>query len=172
LPKDHRVGPLSQGQLQKLALVLALGHRPGLLVLDEPVASLDPLARRTFMSELMGEVAARELTVLLSSHLIADLEHRCDYLVILSESRVQVLGDVDELLATHVVLVGPADAPVPGVTVVSSQGANRQRTLVVRSDGPVRAPGWASEPISLEELVLAYLSEPEAGTLPGPEGPA
>jgi len=137
-----------------------------------PVASLDPLARRTFLSELMGEVATRELTVLLSSHLIADLEHRCDYLVILSDSRVQVLGDVDDLLTTHGVLVGPVDAPAPDATIVSSRRVGRQRTLVVRSDAPVRAPGWVAEPISLEDLVLAYLSEPGAGTLPGPEAPA
>ncbi|MGH2629601.1 MAG: ABC transporter ATP-binding protein, partial [Actinomycetota bacterium] len=146
---------------------------PDLLVLDEPVASLDPLARRTFLSELMGEVATRELTVLLSSHLIADLEHRCDYLVILSDSRVQVLGDVDDLLATHRVLVGPAGAPEPVGAIVSSRTTDRQRTLVVRSD--VRTPtppGWVAKPISLEDLVLAYLSEPGAGTLPGPEGPA
>ena len=129
------------------------------------------LARRTFLSELMGEVAMRELTVLLSSHLIADLEHRCDYLVILSDSRVQVLGDVDDLLATHRVLVGPVTAPVPGVTIVSSRETDRQRTLVVRSDEPVPAPGWSTDPLSLEDLVLAYLSEPGAGSLPGPQGP-
>jgi ABC-2 type transport system ATP-binding protein len=169
---DRRAGELSGGQQAQVALTIALAKRPDLLVLDEPVASLDPLARRTFLSELMGEVATRELTVLLSSHLIADLEHRCDYLVILSDSRVQVLGDVDDLLATHAVIVGPADGPQPDAAVVSSRGTDRQRTLVVRSDGPVHAPGWSAEPISLEELVLAYLSEPGAGTLPGPEGPA
>ncbi|HET6714753.1 MAG TPA: ABC transporter ATP-binding protein [Actinomycetota bacterium] len=172
IPLDRRVGELSGGQQAQVALTIALAKRPDLLVLDEPVASLDPLARRTFLSELMGEVATRELTVLLSSHLIADLENRCDYLVILSDSRVQVLGDVDDLLATHAVIVGPADAPQPDATIVSSRRSDRQRTLVVRSAGPVHAPGWSAEPISLEELVLAYLSEPGAGTLPGPEGPA
>jgi len=171
IPLDRRAEELSGGQRAQVALTIALAKRPDLLVLDEPVASLDPLARRTFLSELMGEVAMRELTVLLSSHLIADLEHRCDYLVILSDSRVQVLGDVDDLLATHRVLVGPVTAPVPGVTIVSSRETDRQRTLVVRSDEPVPAPGWSTDPLSLEDLVLAYLSEPGAGSLPGPQGP-
>jgi ABC-2 type transport system ATP-binding protein len=171
IPLDRRAGELSGGQQAQVALSIALAKRPDLLVLDEPVASLDPLARRTFLSELMGEVASRELTVLLSSHLIADLEHRCDYLVILSDSRVQVLGDVDDLLATHRVLVGPADAPAPGGSVVGSRATDRQRTLVVRADADVPVPPpWIAEPISLEDLVLAYLSEPDAGTLPGPEG--
>ncbi|HJR96392.1 MAG TPA: ABC transporter ATP-binding protein [Actinomycetota bacterium] len=173
IPLDRRAAELSGGQRAQVALTIALAKRPDLLVLDEPVASLDPLARRTFLSELMGEVAARELTVLLSSHLIADLEHRCDYLVILSDSRVQVLGDVDDLLATHSVLVGAADGATPTGEVVSSRETDRQRTLVVRSDTDAPAPpGWVGEPISLEDLVLAYLSEPDAGVLPGPEGPA
>ena len=158
-------GELSGGQRAQVALTIALAKRPDLVVLDEPVASLDPLARRTFLSELMGEVADRELTVLLSSHLIADLEHRCDYLVILSDSRVQVLGDVDDLLTTHRVLVGPADAPPPaGVRDRISRSTGRQRTLVVRTDRVAApTPGWDAEPISLEDLVLAYLGEPDGG---------
>lgn len=173
IPLDRRAGELSGGQRAQVALTIALAKRPDLLVLDEPVASLDPLARRTFLSELMGEVATRELTVLLSSHLIADLEHRCDYLVILSDSRVQVLGDVDDLLATHRVLVGAANAAAPAGEIVSSRTTDRQRTLVVRSDADAPTPpGWTAEPISLEDLVLAYLSDPDAGVLPGPEGTA
>ncbi len=173
IPLDRRAGELSGGQRAQVALTIALAKRPDLLVLDEPVASLDPLARRTFLSELMGEVATRELTVMLSSHLIADLEHRCDYLVILSGSRVQVLGDVDDLLATHRVLVGAANGAAPPGEIVSSRTTDRQRTLVVRSeaDAPT-ALGWTAEPISLEDLVLAYLSDPDAGVLPGPEGTA
>ena len=172
IPLDRRAGELSGGQRAQVALTIALAKRPDLVVLDEPVASLDPLARRTFLSELMGEVADRELTVLLSSHLIADLEHRCDYLVILSDSRVQVLGDVDDLLTTHRVLVGPADASPPAGSVIGSRSTGRQRTLVVRTDRlDAPTPGWDAEPISLEDLVLAYLGQPEAGTLPGPEGP-
>ena len=175
IPVDRPASALSGGQRAQVALTLALAKRPALLVLDEPVASLDPLARRGFLAELMGEVAERGLTVLLSSHLIADLEHRCDYLVVLSASRVQVLGEVDDLLATHAVLVGPSDAPEPiaGVgAVVSESRTDRQRTLFVRTEGAVPDPAWTVHPAALEDLVLAYLSEPTAGTLPGPEGPA
>ena len=172
IPLDRRVGELSGGQQAQVALTIALAKRPDLLVLDEPVASLDPLARRTFLSELMGEVATRELTVLLSSHLIADLEHRCDYLVILSDSRVQVLGDVDDLLATHAVIVGPADAPSPtprssphGAPTASARSSCARTDRCTRRDGRPnrsRSRNWCS-PTS---------SEPGAGTLPGPEGPA
>jgi ABC-2 type transport system ATP-binding protein len=175
IPLGRTASALSGGQRAQVALTLALAKRPDLLVLDEPVASLDPLARRGFLAELMGEVADRGLTVLLSSHLIADLEHRCDYLVVLSASRVQVLGDVDDLLATHAMLVGPSDAPEPiaGVgAVVSESRTDRQRTLFVRTDGGVPDPTWTTHPAALEDLVLAYLSEPTAGTLPGPEVPA
>jgi ABC-2 type transport system ATP-binding protein len=172
IPLDRRAGELSGGQQAQVSLTIALAKRPDLLVLDEPVASLDPLARRTFLSELMGEVASRELTVLLSSHVIADLEHRCDYLVILSDSRVQVLGDVDDLLASHAVIVGSDASPEPidGVTVISSRRTGRQRTLVVRIEEAIHSSGWETHAISLEDLVLAYLSEPNAGTLPGPGG--
>jgi ABC-2 type transport system ATP-binding protein len=174
IPLEQRAGELSGGQRAQVALTLALAKRPDLLVLDEPVASLDPLARRGFLAELMGEVAARDVTVLLSSHVISDLEHRCDYLVVLSRSRVQVLGDVDRLLASHAVLIGPKDAPEPTrglAAVVSEQRAERQRTLVVRLEGVLHADGWERRELSLEDLVLAYLSEPSAGTLPGPARP-
>ena len=96
IPLDRAAGRLSGGQRAQVALTLALAKQPDLLVLDEPVASLDPLARRDFLAALMGSVAERGLTVILSSHLIADLEHRCDYLIVLSDSRVQVLGPVDD----------------------------------------------------------------------------
>jgi ABC-2 type transport system ATP-binding protein len=170
IPSDRRAGELSGGQQAQVSLTIALAKRPDLLVLDEPVASWDPLARRTFLSELMGEVADRELTVLLSSHVIADLEHRCDYLIILSESRVQVLGDVDDLLASHTLLVGSDGAlqPSDSIAVVSSTSTGRHRTLIVRADGAPTPPGWEKHAITLEDLVLAYLSDPTAGTLPGP----
>ena len=171
IPLDRGAGSLSGGQRSQVALTIALAKRPDLLVLDEPVASLDPLARRAFLAELMGEVATRELTVVLSSHLIADLEHRCDYLVVLSASRVQVLGDVDDLLASHAVLTGPNGAiePPSGIAaIVSEQRSDRQRSLFVRTDGPMHSPVLERQDVSLEDLVLAYLSEPTAGTLPGP----
>ena len=110
IPLDRKVGKLSGGQRAQVALALALARKPDLLLLDEPVASLDPLARREFLQVLMGGVAEHGTTVLLSSHLVADLERVCDYLIVLNESRVQVLGGVEDLLATHKVLVGPRRA--------------------------------------------------------------
>ena len=171
IPLDRKARTMSGGQRAQIALTLALAKKPDLLVLDEPVASLDPLARRAFLAELMGEVAGRGISVLLSSHLITDLEHRADYLIVLSASRVQVLGDVDELLASHAVLVGSSYAPEPaGVgSVISEQLTVRQRTLFVRTEGEVVDPTWQIHRPSLEDLVLTYLSEPTAGTLPGPE---
>ena len=170
IPLDRRVRKLSGGQRAQVALSLALAKRPELLLLDEPVARLDPLARREFLQGLMGAVAEHGTTVLLSSHLIADLERVSDYLVILYAGRVQLLGGVDDLLAEHKVLVGPrrdaADAAGLG-TVVSAMHGERQSTLLVRAND--RAPeGWAVHDPSLEEIVLAYLADESVRTLPGP----
>jgi ABC-2 type transport system ATP-binding protein len=171
IPLERRTGRLSGGQRAQLALAMALAKRPELLLLDEPVASLDPLARREFLQTLMGSVAEQGLTVLLSSHLLADLERVCDYLIVLSAARVQVLGGVDDLLDRHKVLVGPRRDPagVAGVAaVVRASHTDRQSTLLVRTDEPVRDPAWAVRDVTLEDLVLAYLADPSAGTLPGP----
>ena len=159
-PAQH-AGKLSGGQRAQLSLTMALAKRPALLILDEPVASLDPLARREFLQTLMEDVAAHDLGVMLSSHLVADIERVCDYLVVLVDSRVQVSGDVDELLASHHRLVGPRDpgAPPPVCQeVIDASHTERQTTLIVRSDGPVVDPAWTIEPTSLEDLVLAYMA--------------
>ena len=172
IPLDRKVGKLSGGQRAQVALALALAKRPDLLLLDEPVASLDPLARREFLQVLMGEVAERGTTVLLSSHLVADLERVCDHLIVLNQSRVQVLGDVDDLLAEHKLLTGPRrdDAgTIAGVgTVVRASHTDRQTSLLVRADGPILDPAWTVTDLSLEDLVLAYLADPGTASLPGP----
>jgi len=172
IPLDRRVGSLSGGQHAQVALVLALAKRPELLLLDEPLASLDPLARREFLQTLMGSVAEQGATVVLSSHLLADLERVCDYLIVLSHAQVQVLGVVDELLEQHRLLVGPyreQPFPIPGVAqVVRSSHTERQASLLVRTNGPINDPAWRVREVSLEDLVLAYLADPSAGTLPGP----
>ena len=111
LDPAQRAGKLSGGQRAQLALTLAIAKRPELLILDEPVASLDPLARREFLQSLMEVIAEHELSVVLSSHLVADLERVCDYLIVLVASRVQVAGEVDDLLATHHLLTGPRRDP-------------------------------------------------------------
>ncbi|MFI5034799.1 MAG: ABC transporter ATP-binding protein [Acidimicrobiales bacterium] len=160
LDPSQRAGRLSGGQRAQLSLTMAIAKRPDLLVLDEPVASLDPLARREFLQVLMATVADEHVTVLLSSHLVSDIERVCDYLIVLASSRVQLTGSVDDLLAGHHRLVGPiADpsSPPSGQHVIDSSHTERQSTLLVRSDGPVTEPAWTIEPVDLEELVLAYM---------------
>jgi ABC-2 type transport system ATP-binding protein len=167
---DQRCGTLSGGQHAQVALALAIAKRPELLLLDEPLASLDPLARREFLASLMEATAESEITVLLSSHLVMDMERVCDYLIVLSAARLQVLGDVEELLATHRVLTGPRTRSdnVAGAEVISSSHTERQSTLFVRGRPPVMDPAWTAHEVSLEDLVLAYLAQPGTSLLPGP----
>jgi len=168
----QRTGTLSGGQRAQVALTLALAKSPRLLLLDEPLASLDPLARREFLQALMEGAAEGGLTVVLSSHLIADLERVCDYLIVLSAARTQVAGDIDALLNSHRVLTGPRRdlaAGLPGVaTVVQQAHTERQSTLLVRTDGPILDPAWSVADVGLEELILAYLAQPQATALPPP----
>jgi ABC-2 type transport system ATP-binding protein len=158
----QKAGTLSGGERAQLALTLAVAKRPELLLLDEPVASLDPLARREFLRDLMESVADQDLSVVLSSHLVGDLERVCDYLIVLVASRVRVAGPVDDLLATHHLLTGPRRDPgsLPaGVQVISASHTDVQSTLLVRTDGPVLDPAWTVSEVTLEDLVLAYMSQ-------------
>ena len=160
LDPGQTAGSLSGGQRAQLALTLAVAKRPELLILDEPVASLDPLARREFLQRLMEFVADGDVSVVLSSHLVADLERVCDYLIVLVDSRLQVAGEVDDLLAAHRRLVGPRRdaASLPsGQEVIEESHTDRQSTLIVRCDGPVLDPAWTVEELSLEDIVLAYM---------------
>jgi len=170
LDPKQRAGKLSGGQHAQLALTLAIAKRPELLVLDEPVASLDPLARHEFLQRLMEAVADDEMTVLLSSHLVADLERVCDHLIVLADSRVQLAGDVDDLLASHHRLSGarrdPASLPADQ-HVIEASHTDRQSTLFVRSDGPIYDPAWLVEPVGLEDLVLAYMRQAGRGAAAG-----
>jgi ABC-2 type transport system ATP-binding protein len=161
LDPKQRAGSLSGGQRAQLALTVAMAKRPELLILDEPVASLDPLARREFLQGLMEAVAERCLSVVLSSHLVTDLERVCDYLIVLVASRVRVAGEVSDLLASHHRLSGPRRDPgrIPAaLKVITESHTDKQSSLLVRTDGPVLDPAWAVKPVSLEDLVLAYMS--------------
>ena len=177
IPLDRKVGKLSGGQQAQLALTLALARHPQLLVLDEPLAMLDPLARYDFMASVMAAVADEAVTVVLSSHALAELERVADYLIVLTRGQVQVAGEVEQLLATHRTLTGPA-SHVPDdaqrLRVVHAGGGQAQAHLLVRTDQPGQPPpdGWQSHRVSLEELVLAYLREPGAAALPGPSARA
>jgi ABC-2 type transport system ATP-binding protein len=161
LDPSQKAGKLSSGQRAQLALTLAVAKRPELLILDEPVASLDPLARREFLQGLMTYLAEHGTSVILSSHLISDLERVCDYLIVLVASRVRVAGAVDDLLASHCRLTGarrdPADLPA-GAEVIEESHTDRQSTLIVRSAAPIVDQSFAVEQLTLEDLVLAYLS--------------
>jgi ABC-2 type transport system ATP-binding protein len=172
IPLKRRVGKLSGGQHAQVALAVALARHPDLLILDEPVARLDPLARHEFMGTLMAAAAEDGISVLLSSHVVAELERVCDYLVVLAAGRVQVAGDVDDLLDTHQVLTGPTEqaATVAAMLpVVYERRGERQTSLLVRArDGATVPPGWQSAGTNLEELVLSYLRAPHAAALPGP----
>jgi len=167
LDSRQRAGSLSSGQRAQLALTVALAKRPELLILDEPVAALDPLARREFLQGLMEAVAEDEVSVVLSSHLVADLERVCDYLIVLVASKIQLAGEVSELLASHRRLSGPRRDPgrLPaGQEVVTEGHTDKQTNLLIRTDGPVLDPAWAVTPVSLEDLVLAYMSRAREGT--------
>jgi len=162
LDPGQKAGTLSGGQRAQLALTLAIAKRPELLILDEPVASLDPLARREFLQDLMGAVAEHELSVVLSSHLISDLERVCDYLVVLVGSRVLVAGEVEDLLATHHRLTGSRRdlGTLPaGQHVITASHTDVQTTLLVRVNGAVLDPSWTVSEVGLEDLVLAYMSQ-------------
>jgi len=162
LDPTQRPGQLSGGPSEQLPLTLTVGKRPDLLLLDEPVASLDPLARREFLGSLMEITAEHEVGVLLSSHLVADLERVCDYLILLAASRVQLVGEVDDLLATHRRLIGPRRDPATlpqSQHVIEASHTDRQSTLLVRTDEPIHDPAWVVEEVSIEDLVLAYMGQ-------------
>jgi ABC-2 type transport system ATP-binding protein len=165
IPLDRAAGSLSGGQRAQLALALTLAKRPRLLLLDEPVAALDPLARRQFLATLADGVAAGGLTVVLSSHLIADMERVTDHLILLAASRVQLCGDIDELLAEHQVLVGPRKATTAiekTRTVVQAVRTPRQTTLLVRGTTPIIDPDWEAAEVGLEEMVIGYMGQDAA----------
>lgn len=162
LDPGQKATGLSGGQRAQLALTLAIGKRPDLLLLDEPVASLDPLARRAFLQDLM-ELAADGLTIVLSSHLIGDLERVCDHVVVLAQGRVRLCGDIDAVLAEHQVITAPKlrrDQPTDR-EVIQRRDTQRQTTLLVRGGPAVLDPSWTVASVGLEELVLAYMAQPD-----------
>jgi ABC-2 type transport system ATP-binding protein len=171
IPLKRKAGKLSGGQQAQLALSLALARHPKLLVLDEPVAMLDPIARHDFMATVLTAAADDGVSVLLSSHVLAELDRAADYIILMSQGKIQVAGEVDDLLASHRILSGPA-AEAAAYTehpVVHVRRGEAQSHLLVRITADERVPqGWESHPVGLEELVLAYLREPDSSSLPGP----
>jgi ABC-2 type transport system ATP-binding protein len=163
VPLDRRCGKLSGGQKAQVALAVALGSRPTVLLLDEPLANLDPVARTEVTAELLAETADSDMTVMLSTHIVAELSGVGDHLLLLDAGRPVLTGDVEQLLARHLRFTGPrADRPpVPG-TILQAQHAARQSTFVVQlADAAVApaivAPGWTAQPVSLDELIVTHL---------------
>jgi ABC-2 type transport system ATP-binding protein len=170
LDRDRKVGKLSGGQQSQVALTLALAKQPELLVLDEPVASLDPLARREFMNAVLEAVVETQMTVIISSHIVSELERVCDHLITLADSRTQLAGSIADIVASHRLLTGPRSdaASVARVhDVIRESHTERQTTLLVRANGHVYDSCWEQHEVDLEEIVLAYL-----GYKPGVSGPA
>ena len=167
IPLEGKIKTLSGGQQAQVSLTMALAKRAPLLALDEPVASLDPIARLEFMRDVMAE-AGTGLTVIIASHVISELERLCDLLLVLTGGRVQLAGPVDGLLAAHQVLTVPRQTPgadLPG-TVISRSDSDRHSTVLVTADlgqlAQAQRPGWQAEPVSFEQLLLAYLQRPAA----------
>jgi ABC-2 type transport system ATP-binding protein len=168
IPLTRAVGSLSGGQRAQVGLSLALAKQPRLLLLDEPVAALDPLARHEFLSSLAEAAAEGGPAVILSSHLLRDLEQVCSHLILLSASRTQLCEAIDNVVATHRVLTGPRGEPPAGVTVVKATHTARQSRLLARLDRQVLDPSWDVHEVTLEDIVLAYMGEdaaPSNGTL-------
>jgi ABC-2 type transport system ATP-binding protein len=163
IPLRKKTGKLSGGQQAQVALTLALARRPRLLILDEPLSALDPLARQDFLATVMTAMTDDGVSVLLSSHALAELERVADYLIVLGGGELRIAGEVDALLAAHQVLTGPAadaDRLAGQLLVVQAKRAGAQAHLLVRDSGPgdrAAPPGWETHPVGLEELVLAYL---------------
>jgi ABC-2 type transport system ATP-binding protein len=165
IPLDQRADTLSGGQAAQLGLAIALGTRAGLLLLDEPLANLDPLARREFIHVLLEAIRADGSTALLSSHIVTDVEEACDRVVILGAGNVLLDCPLEEARQGHRLTEG--DASPAGAAEVGSfagRGGKRQTLWRLGADGSEGGSSGAggspdsSERASLEDVVLGYLA--------------
>jgi ABC-2 type transport system ATP-binding protein len=173
IPFEQKVGTLSGGQRAQVALAMSLGKRPRLLLLDEPVAALDPLARRDFLGVLAEAVAEGDLTVILSSHLVGDLERICDHLVLLDTGRLVLASDLEDVLSSHRLLTAPRRntfALERDHTVLRVERTQRQVSVWVRLHGPLLEPGWDIQDLGLEDIALAYMGRQRREREPEPVG--
>ncbi len=179
IPLRRPAGRLSGGQQAQVALTLALAKRARVILLDEPVASLDPIARREVMTVLMTRVAETGATVVFSSHVVAELERVCDYLVVMSRTQVQLAGATDDLIAAHARLIGPGraatgaaggdgDVPAGVAAVLERSASDAQTVLLARLSGPVADPRWEARPVTVEDIALGYMAAPGERYQPSP----
>ena len=160
LPLSRRIRTLSTGQRAHVATSIALGKRPELLLLDEPVANLDPVARIALLEELMSVVAEDGVTVVFSANALADVERVCEHIVILVNGRPRLTGDTEELIDSHVVAIGPRSKGVSALDgeLIEARHAERQTIRLLRGPGPSRLDdGTVVRPATLEEIVLGYM---------------
>jgi ABC-2 type transport system ATP-binding protein len=158
LPATARVGRLSAGQRTRLALAMALGKRPDLLVLDEPLAGLDPVARTDVVGTLMAQVADRGVTVLMSSHVLAEVQDVCDHVVVLAGGRVRLAAEIEPALDRHRIAIGAVrhlDA-LGGHDVVELRRDGREFTALVSTTADGAGTVEWHRP-TLDEMVLGYL---------------
>jgi ABC-2 type transport system ATP-binding protein len=163
VPLDRPCGKLSAGQHAQVAFAAALGALPDVLLLDEPLANLDPLVRNKVMAELLAEVADGKMSLVLSTHVISELSGVADELLLLSHGRLVLEGDLDDLMAQHLYYVGPqSDAP-PSGEVIHASHHQQQSTFLVRDQTvPNPRSPWITRPATVEDLVLAYLDREDA----------
>jgi len=163
IPRRARIATLSGGQRAQVALTLVLAKRPELLLLDEPLSNLDPLARREFLGSMFEFCAESGTAVLFSSHVVAELERICDYLILLRKGRVRLAGDIDQLRQAHRVLSGPNGwMRGGGWQVISAQTVAGRTTALTRTESAVTSgPGIQESLPTFDELVLGYLEENE-----------
>ena len=174
IPLKRKVKSLSGGQQAQVSLTMALAKRAPLLVLDEPVSSLDPVARLEFMRDLMASAVGTGLTVLIASHVVSELERLCDWLIVLTRGHVQLAGPADDLIAAHRLLTVPRatrDAELPGL-LIHRTDSDRHSTVLVRTD-PARLAvqertGWQADPVGFEQLIMAYLQRPPQAAADNP----
>ncbi|MFC7217961.1 ABC transporter ATP-binding protein [Streptomyces polyrhachis] len=172
LDTGARIRSLSGGQRTRVALALALGKRAELLLLDEPMADLDPLARHQLMGTLLAQAAEHGTTVVMSSHIVSELAEVCDHLLLVAGGRVRLCGDIEEIVAAHTLATGRGPlAELAPHTVVESRATGRGLSALIRHSGPV-GPRWDTEEPSLEELLLAHLRNPDAPALTLADAPA